>query len=652
AAQVVSQSSVSLSEPFAPDQCTKAQNRVGFGLPPGITPALKHHGETSQRLPVPETLRGREACLQPVGGLHQEPPLHAISLQLQAAPRYIRNRQSYKSAVSVDEDEEEEEAFQIRQCSAGVEQPLSTPLRDMGRAISASSPCILDPPVSPSVVSSSSSSSSERNLPKIYVQDMERETMTPRVPGWSLDSGVGQKGPWAGSRLEPGSVSGASTRQSLPLEAEHIIASPDRVTEVGPNHDAHADHRYSQPASVQLDPRQGLDQSQGEWPSSSHSTVFSPSSDAGPSSNDHLSPGGFGWNSSYEDLHTRAGDIYDREEAESSAGSTSSPPLGLQSPVARRLSSHSRSRMCRSLGADLDQLLQEESRAAGGSEAARLNRLHLISSSLSLRYNVSSSSLSSCSTPPRCQSLAELDEGVKGRRGGGRRSSPITTSSTARHEGPSRQSMVPLEPREHDWLVKGASGAWPDIYTLFREDSSLLNRQDFISGFTMLHWIAKHGDHRVLNTLWYGVEKAGLTFNINAKSTCGHTPLHIAAIHDNQNIMRLLVNKFNADVKLRDTSGKKAWQYLSSTAQPDVFQLLGAPLRPAGEGDGGVVRENQEQRSQTPRRRRHHLSFASSGERPLTMSGTTRVKRSTSIAAFLKHRSLLPFHGHQSDSSV
>uniref|UniRef100_A0A8C9YLI3 Uncharacterized LOC116034860 n=1 Tax=Sander lucioperca TaxID=283035 RepID=A0A8C9YLI3_SANLU len=184
-------------------------------------------------------------------------------------------------------------------------------------------------------------------------------------------------------------------------------------------------------------------------------------------------------------------------------------------------------------------------------------------------------------------------------------------------------SMVPLEPREHAWLVKGAAGAWPDIYTLFREDSSLLNRQDFISGFTVLHWIAKHGDHRVLNTLCvarphtlYGVEKAGLTFNMNAKSTCGHTPLHIAAIHGNKNIMRLLVNKFNADVKLRDAAGKKAWQYLSSTTQSDVFQLLGAPSRPAGGGDGGVVREDQEQRQQTPRRRRHHLSFASPGESP------------------------------------
>lgn len=58
------------------------------------------------------------------------------------------------------------------------------------------------------------------------------------------------------------------------------------------------------------------------------------------------------------------------------------------------------------------------------------------------------------------------------------------------------------------WLVKGAAGAWPDVYALFREDATLLNRRDFISGFTVLHWIAKHGDHRVLNTLWCAAASA------------------------------------------------------------------------------------------------------------------------------------------------
>lgn len=147
-----------------------------------------------------------------------------------------------------------------------------------------------------------------------------------------------------------------------------------------------------------------------------------------------------------------------------------------------------------------------------------------------------------------------------------------------------------------------------------------------------------------------------MTLDTNSRSTCGHTPLHIAAIHGNRNMMHLLVNKFNADVRLRDTAGKKAWQYLSRTTPPDIFQLLGAPSRAAGGGQGGVGRVDtswkQEKQQQHRRRRRHHLSSASSGERPLTISGTAKVKRSSSIAALLKHKSMRRFHGHQSDSSV
>uniref|UniRef100_A0A674NGS5 SOWAHA-C winged helix-turn-helix domain-containing protein n=1 Tax=Takifugu rubripes TaxID=31033 RepID=A0A674NGS5_TAKRU len=171
---------------------------------------------------------------------------------------------------------------------------------------------------------------------------------------------------------------------------------------------------------------------------------------------------------------------------------------------------------------------------------------------------------------------------------------------------------------EHAWLVKGAAGAWPDIYSLFREDSSLLNRRDFISGFTVLHWIAKHGDHRVLNTL-YGVEKAGVNFDINARSTSGHTPLHIATIHGHKNIIHLLVNKFGADMRLRDMAGKKAWQYLDCAMPLDVFQLLGAPPRVALKGAGEVGKIDVARQS-SRRRRRHRFSSASPVHKQLANS--------------------------------
>lgn len=82
--------------------------------------------------------------------------------------------------------------------------------------------------------------------------------------------------------------------------------------------------------------------------------------------------------------------------------------------------------MCRSLGTDLDQILQEGGGSGAGSEAARLDRLHRISSSISLFYNRSTSSLSSCTTPPRCPSPANQVEGEEKRQG--RRSLNSTTS--------------------------------------------------------------------------------------------------------------------------------------------------------------------------------------------------------------------------------
>ncbi|XP_047200488.1 ankyrin repeat domain-containing protein SOWAHB [Hippoglossus stenolepis] len=696
-------------------QCTEVrQQTLGFGPPPGITPVVRHHGETRQQGAAPQALRGREGCVQPGGGggggggggaLRQEPPLHP-----QVAPRRIRHRPSYKSAVSQDEDEEEEEVH-MRRGSAGGVWPLEGPMR----ALSASSPCIIESPAPPSVASSSSS---ERNVPKIYIQDVEGGTLTPHGPVAGVEPGVELKGQWAGAGGGPAYVSPESTpiRHSRP---ESYTPSPDRVREVSPHQDLHQDHRSSQPSGVQLEARPP--HSQGALLSSSHSSVFSPSSDAGFSSSDWPPSGssrGSRWNSSYEDLqapagetgrgriiedvlqraqrtqlesvthlddskttagrlspfhrstehlhgnqdskrrvlpwHLSTGDLYDdHENAESSDGSSLSSPVRQRPAVTRRLSRQVRSRMCCSLGADLDQLLQEEGKGGGGgSEAARLNRLQLISSSLSLRHNLSSSSLSSCSTPPRSHSMADLVEGEERR--GGRRSLPSLTTappSTAQHEGSSKQSLVPLEPKEHDWLVKGAAGAWTDIYSLFRDDPSLLNKRDFISGFTVLHWISKHGDHRVLNTLWYGVQKVGLMFDVNARSTCGHTPLHVAAIHGNKNIMRLLVSKFDADVKLRDTAGKKPWQYLSCNAPLEIFQLLGAPARVAlgGDGPGMKVDASWDQQQQQHRRRRHHLSTASSGERPLTIAGTIRVKRSSSIAALLKHKSMRRFYGHKSN---
>uniref|UniRef100_A0AAY5EQ45 SOWAHA-C winged helix-turn-helix domain-containing protein n=1 Tax=Electrophorus electricus TaxID=8005 RepID=A0AAY5EQ45_ELEEL len=234
-------------------------------------------------------------------------------------------------------------------------------------------------------------------------------------------------------------------------------------------------------------------------------------------------------------------------------------------------------------------------------DSPRLRRLRRISSFLSDRP---ASTLSSCA-PSTLDGLSSTD----------------STRSLAHDSaclGP-RHSQVPLEPHEHDWFAKAAAGAWADVYSLFREEPGLLAKRDFLSGFNVLHWIAKHGDHRVLNTLWYGVSKTGQQLDVDARSTCGYTPLHLAALHGHRKMLRLLVHKYRADVTLRDNSGKKPWQYLEKNGDRELLELLGAPQRALGSSTG--VRRSAEKPPD--------LAVAPS---------VATVKRHSSFAALFKHK--------------
>ncbi|XP_029456445.1 ankyrin repeat domain-containing protein SOWAHB [Rhinatrema bivittatum] len=188
------------------------------------------------------------------------------------------------------------------------------------------------------------------------------------------------------------------------------------------------------------------------------------------------------------------------------------------------------------------------------------------------------------------------------------------------HQG---SSSVPLDPKEHDWIVKLASGSWTQAYALFLEDPQLAVRKDFISGYTVLHWVAKHGDNRMFQELVTGARKAGVALDVDVKSSCGYTPLHIAAIHGHQKVMKLLVQKLKVKVNVRDNSGKKAWQYLSSSSTSgDVWQLLGAPRGKT------IFPVRDLTRSISPTRK---------GKSQL---GPSHLNRKTSLAALLKPQHL------------
>lgn len=140
-----------------------------------------------------------------------------------------------------------------------------------------------------------------------------------------------------------------------------------------------------------------------------------------------------------------------------------------------------------------------------------------------------------------------------------------------------RSPLVPLDAREHEWIVRLASGSWFHVLTLFWEDPQLALYRDFLTGYTALHWIAKHGDLSALQDLVSGAQKAGIALDVNVRSSCGYTPLHLAAIHGHQEVIKLLVQRLASRVNIRDCSGKKPWQYLKSNVSGETWQLLGAP---------------------------------------------------------------------------
>jgi len=152
-----------------------------------------------------------------------------------------------------------------------------------------------------------------------------------------------------------------------------------------------------------------------------------------------------------------------------------------------------------------------------------------------------------------------------------------TTSSSSREEeqDPQQHTDWVLYPMEHAWMLSAVDGNYEALLDFITDDPSLLTRKDFICGFSVLHWLAKRGESETLDKLLRYAETARTPANVNVKGSGGVTPLHVASMHGQYTVIKLLVGAYGASVDVMDYNGKRAWQYLKGNAPLEMRELLG-----------------------------------------------------------------------------
>lgn len=137
-------------------------------------------------------------------------------------------------------------------------------------------------------------------------------------------------------------------------------------------------------------------------------------------------------------------------------------------------------------------------------------------------------------------------------------------------------SRLCLEPREHAWILAAAEGRFEVLRELLEAEPGLLLRGDPITGYSLLHWLAKHGRHEELILVHDFAQRRGLQLDVSAPGSGGLTPLHLAALQGHYLVIKVLVGALGADPTRRDHSGHRACYYLRPDAPWNLRELSGA----------------------------------------------------------------------------
>ncbi|XP_026334685.1 ankyrin repeat domain-containing protein SOWAHD [Ursus arctos] len=133
-----------------------------------------------------------------------------------------------------------------------------------------------------------------------------------------------------------------------------------------------------------------------------------------------------------------------------------------------------------------------------------------------------------------------------------------------------------LEPHEHAWILAAAEGRLEVLWEQLEAEPALLLRCDPITGYTVLHWLAKHGCHEELILVHDFAQRRGLQLDVSASGSGGLTPLHLAALQGHDMVIKVLVGALGADPSRRDYSGHRACHYLRPDAPQSLRELSGA----------------------------------------------------------------------------
>lgn len=149
-----------------------------------------------------------------------------------------------------------------------------------------------------------------------------------------------------------------------------------------------------------------------------------------------------------------------------------------------------------------------------------------------------------------------------------------------------------LEPHEHAWMLAAAEGRLEVLWEQLEAEPGLLLRCDPITGYTALHWLAKHGCHEELILVYDFAQRRGLQLDVSASGSGGLTPLHLAALQGHDMVIKVLVGALGADPTRRDYSGRRACHYLRPDAPRSLRELSGAEDWETAGGRGRINANN------------------------------------------------------------